>query len=258
MLISSFRLHFAARYALRHLVLSMLVALVAFLIVFGLLYPSPFGKILGIMPIFFMLLVVDVICGPLLTLIVSSPGKNWRERWLDFGLIGAIQFAALIYGLYSVWVVRPVIMAYEVDRLVIVTANELQVAELNLAPMDLQSLPWWGVLRVNTRRPSDAAEFLKSVQQGLIGISPAQRPSMWLDWESAKPQMNLRVKPVSYLLDHRKNNSTVIQAAINEAGYGSRRLYYLPVTSSKTKEWVALLDENFEILDFVNVDGFEE
>ena len=67
---------------------------------------------------------MDVVCGPLLTLVLASPRKSRRERWLDFSLIGLIQLAALAYGMHSVWVARPVALVFEVDRLVVVTANE--------------------------------------------------------------------------------------------------------------------------------------
>ena len=109
---ASHRLHFAARYALRHLLLSLLVALASAAVVFGLWYPAPYRQMLQVGHIYLLVLVVDVVCGPLLTLIVASPRKSRRERWLDFSLIGAIQLAALACGMYSVWVARPAVLAF--------------------------------------------------------------------------------------------------------------------------------------------------
>ena len=122
---ASHRLHFAARYALRHLLLSLLVALASAAVVFGLWYPAPYRQMLQVGHIYLLVLVVDVVCGPLLTLIVASPRKSRRERWLDFSLIGAIQLAALAYGMYSVWVARPAVLAFESDRLVVVSHGTL-------------------------------------------------------------------------------------------------------------------------------------
>ena len=82
------RLQFATRYALRHLGISVAVALLSAALVFGLLYPAPYRAMLGVGPIFGLVLAVDVVCGPLLTLILASPRKSRRERWLDFSLIG--------------------------------------------------------------------------------------------------------------------------------------------------------------------------
>ena len=38
-----------------------------------------------------------------------------------------IQLAALIYGLYSVSLARPVVVAFETDRMNVVTAAEIDV-----------------------------------------------------------------------------------------------------------------------------------
>ena len=119
------RLQFATHYALRHLGISVAVALLSAALVFGLLYPPPYRALLGVGPIFLLVLAVDVVCGPLLTLILASPRKSRRERWLDFSLIGLIQALALAYGLHSVWVARPAVLAFEVDRLVVVDNGQI-------------------------------------------------------------------------------------------------------------------------------------
>ena len=138
------RVKFASRAALWHLLLSMCVGLISAVCVFGLLYPPPFQTMLGVGEVFFLLLVVDVICGPLLTLLMTSPAKSRRAQWLDFGLIGMLQMLALLYWLHGVWYARPVVMAFEVDRLVVITANEVQSQELSLASAGMRKLPWWG------------------------------------------------------------------------------------------------------------------
>ena len=154
-MIASSRFRFAARYALRHLLLSLGMALASAAVVFGLWYPSPYRQLLDVHHIFVLVLAVDVVCGPLLTLVLASPKKSRRERWLDFSLVGAIQLAALAYGMHSVWAARPVALVFEVDRLVVVTANELQSDALAKAPPGLQHLPWAGVLkRARARRPA--------------------------------------------------------------------------------------------------------
>ena len=82
--LSEQRLRFALRYALRHALVSLLVAGLSALFVFGLLYPPPTSAMLGVGSIFLLLLGVDVVCGPLLTLLLANPAKPRRERWLDF------------------------------------------------------------------------------------------------------------------------------------------------------------------------------
>lgn len=250
------RLRFALRYALRHALVSLLMAVAAAICVFGLLYPPPYQALLGVGSIFMLLLLVDTVCGPLLTLLLASPTKSKHERWLDFALVGTIQLAALFYGLHSVWAARPVVLAFEVDRLVIATANEVQTDVLAQAPTSLQRLPWWGVLQVGTRSPQDVDEFFHSIGLGLSGISPAMRPDWWQSWETAKFAMSQRAHPITELLVHRPKNDAALQAAIAATDLPIQQLRYLPLTSRHTKDWIALLDVDMRIVGYAPVDGF--
>jgi len=61
------RFRFAIKYAAGHLGISLTMALAAAAMVFGLLYPAPYRDMLGVGPIFLLILLVDAVCGPLLT-----------------------------------------------------------------------------------------------------------------------------------------------------------------------------------------------
>ena len=254
--LSEHRLRFALRYALRHALISVLVAGASALFVFGLLYPPPYDALLGVGSIFLLLLCVDVVCGPLLTLLLANPAKPQRERWLDFSLVGLVQLAALLYGLHSVWVARPVVLAFETDRVVVVTANEVQTETLPQAPAGLQTLPWWGGLQVSTRSAKSSEEFLTSVNLGLSGISPAMRPDWWVPWADGRVGIDQRAKPVTELLARRPQDAATLQAAIAATGLPTQQLRYLPLTSRRTKDWVALLDAQARIVGHAPVDGF--
>ncbi|MCZ2104208.1 MAG: hypothetical protein LC137_07490 [Burkholderiales bacterium] len=250
------RLRFAAHYALRHLGVSVVAGALSAGFVFGLLYPPPYRAILGVAPIFLLVLAVDAACGPLLTLILASPHKSRRERWVDFGLVGIIQVVALVYGLHSVWVARPVVLAYEVDRLVLVTANEVDTTDLAQAPEGLRRLPLWGVLRVGTRRAASGAELMESVQRGLAGWTPARQPGWWTPWSAARDGMERRAKPMAELLARRPVEAAALNDAIRATGLPAERLRYLPLTSSKTMDWIALLDDQMRVVGYAPVDGF--
>lgn len=74
---------------------------------------------------------------------------------------------------------RPVVLAFEVDRLVVATANEVDVTDLPNAPQGLGGLPAFGIMKVGTRRAANAAEMMQSTTLGMVSISPAMRPSWW-------------------------------------------------------------------------------
>ena len=61
---------------------------------------------------------------------------------------------------------------------------------------------------------------------------------------------------MTQLLEKRPQDAIALQAAVTEAGIPAQQLSYLPLTSSKTKEWIALLDNELRIVAYANVDGF--
>lgn len=250
------RLRFAARYGLRHLLLSLLAALLSAGVVFGLWYPSPWSQMLEVGHIYLLVLMVDVVCGPLLTLILSNPRKSGRERWLDFSLIGLLQIAALVYGMHSVWMARPTVLVFEADRLVMVAANEVQVDELAGMTTAASQLPWAGILKMGTRTASSNEEMMESVQLSLVGISPAMRPSWWIPWEETQETMRHRAKPLAELIARRPMERAALEKAASTTQHSIDQLSYLPLVSRKTLDWIALLDEDMNILGCASVEGF--
>ena len=256
-MIASSRFRFAARYALRHLLLSLGVALASAAVVFGLWYPAPYRQMLDVGHIYLLVLAVDVVCGPLLTLVLASPKKSRRERWLDFALIGLIQLAALAYGMHSVWAARPVALVFEVDRLVVVTANEVLQDRLPKALPEFRDLPFAGVLKAGTRKPANGAEMMRSLDLSLGGVPLAAQPDWWQPWADSLPAMRERAKPLAELMGRKPQAVPVLQDAARDAGRPAAELSYLPLVSSKTLDcWVALLDEQMNLVGWAPVDGF--
>ena len=164
---SSSRFRFALKNAAWHLLISLILAGLAALLVFGVWYPYPYAELTGGLALYKLVISVDIVCGPLLTLILASPSKKLKERIVDFSLIGMIQLAALIYGLYSVSLARPVVAAFETDRINVVTAAEINVNDLSHAPKDLQDLSLFGVRRVGLREATSPNEANQSLDLSL-------------------------------------------------------------------------------------------
>lgn len=246
----------AFRWATSHLAVSATVALVAAGLVFGIWYPNPYREVLAVGPIFLLLLVVDVVCGPILTFILASPTKSRKESILDLSLIAVVQIAALIYGMNAVWSARPVVLAFESDRFTVVSANELDHSELRKAPPGFDKLPFAGVLQVATRRPSSNAELFAGVEMSLAGLGPALRPAWWVPIGQKHEEMRAMAKPLKELIERRPDHAKALRDAAKSTGMAEMDLLYLPLTSSKTKDWIALLDASLNIVGFSPVDGF--
>ena len=96
-----------------HLAISLSVATLAALVVVGWWYPYPYRELSGGRELFALVVVVDVVLGPLITLVIFNVAKTRRHLMMDFTVIGLLQVAALAYGLWTVFVARPVHLVFE-------------------------------------------------------------------------------------------------------------------------------------------------
>jgi hypothetical protein len=253
----SHRLLAALKAATIHLGLSLLVAAIAAALVFGLWYPYPYRELVGGAKLFLLVVAVDVACGPLLTAVIFNPAKPRAELTRDLALVGLIQLAALIYGVYSVALARPVHMVFEVDRLHIVTAADVQLNDLPKAKPPWNKLPWIGPTVIGSRDPVNSEDMMKSLDLSLQGNEPSQRPHWWQDYEVSRPVILKRAKPMTALRIKHPLKTAQIDAAVAKSGRGDADLLWLPLTSFKTTEWVALIDAKTALpLAYLPLDGF--
>lgn len=250
------RLKFAAKMAGGHLLLSILVAACTAFVVFKIWYPHPYGIILGGLGLYSLVMMIDVVCGPLLTLILASPAKTKKQTWQDLVLVALIQLGALGYGLYTVSIARPVAVVFEVDRFVAVGAIDVIPESLPKATPEMQKLSWTGAKRIALREPANADETNALLDLSLSGKERSLMPDWWLpDNEQARAKIKTVMRPLAQLKAAHPDNSDLVEA-VAKTGLPENQLYFLPFTSALNKDWAVLLDEQTEFVGFVPVDAF--
>lgn len=246
----------ASRAAMFHFVASLMVAALAATLVFGLWYPFPYGELAGGRQLFLLIVVVDVVCGPLLTLVLYNPAKPRAELWRDLGLVVIIQLAALGYGLHVVWQARPVYLVQEVDRFKVITAPQLLGEATAILPTALQ--PRWrgGPITVAIRAPKDIEEKNKVMFESVQGGRDyAERAEFYLPYEGAAALKALqRARPLAVFLQKQPTQEAAAKALAAEKGLDMAALVYLPVIGRQ--DWVAVLDQKAQIQGFLKGDGF--
>ena len=153
-----------------HLAISLAVAALAALLVFFVWYPYPYREISGGRELFLLVVVVDVIMGPLMTLAVFNLKKPRKELRRDLAVIGLLQLAALVYGLWTVAIARPVHLVFEIDRFRVVHAVDVESALLKRATPELQQLPLMGPTLLSVRGFKDSKESFDATMAALQGL----------------------------------------------------------------------------------------
>jgi len=239
-----------------HLGISLTIALLAALLVFGIWYPYPYREISGGRELFLIVMMVDVILGPLITLAVFNRAKPVRELKRDLTLVALLQLAALGYGMWTVFVARPVHMVFEYDRFRVVHAIDVPAELLNRAPPDVVALPLTGPTLLSLRPFKDANEKMEATMAALDGLSLSARPDLWQAYLLAKGDIWQAAKPASDLKIRFAAQAGVIDAAIAKTGRKPETLAYLPMVGRKSF-WTVLLDPvTAEVLGFIPIDSF--
>lgn len=240
-----------------HLLVTILVATLAAILVFYVWYPWPFYEIVSGRELFWLVIGVDVVCGPLLTLVLWNPTKSARELALDMSLVGLIQVAALAYGMSTVTDTRPVRLVFEVDRIRLVSAAEVNHAQLEQAVKGLQNLPWLGPVLVGIREPKSNQEMLESIDLSLEGVEPSLRPDWWQPYDLSVPQVLKAGRSIAVLRANRPADADRIDAAVRATKTPESELLWLPLTAGRSFDWVVILHKESALpVSYARVDGF--
>ena len=255
-MISSSRFRAALRATTLHLLLSLVVALFAASVVFWVWYAYPYREISGGRELFWLVVIVDVICGPLLTMVLFNPAKPRVELWRDLALVALVQLGALGYGLHTVWEARPLFLVQNVDRFTVIALPDLAGASLTGLSKKLH--PDWlsGPVTVAIRAPVDEAERQMVMTESIQGGRDyAQRPEFYVPYEGAAAAKSLkRAKPLPVFLQKQPAQESAAKALATDKGTVISDWYYLPVTGRQ--DWVAVLDKQGQIQGFLKGDGF--
>ncbi len=245
-----------ARAASLHLGISLLVAASAAWLVFAVWYPYPYREISGGRELFTLVVSVDVILGPLMTLIIFNRSKPRVELVRDLAVVAMIQLAGLGYGLWSVYVARPVRLVFELDRFRAVHAVDVPQELLQRAPPAVAELPWTGPTLVAVRPFVDEQERVAATIAAVQGLHIGARPEFWQSYEQAIPQLLAKARPAAQLQQRFPAQAGEIRAAFAAAGLPADQMVYLPLVARRSF-WTVLLDaRTARIVGYIPLDSF--
>lgn len=239
-----------------HLIISLTLAALAALLVFGLWYPGPYREMSGGRDLFLILVSVDVILGPLCTLAVFNRSKPRAVLARDLAIVGLVQLAALAYGLWTASVARPVHLVFDHDRFQVVHAIEVRQEMLRQAPYDLRQLPLTGPTVLALRPFRDASEESTATLMALAGLPLSARPDLWQAYPMARERVLAAAKPAAGLRQRFPQQVPEIDAAVSRTGQPLDKLVYLPLIARQSFWTVLLNADSADVRGFIPLDSF--
>lgn len=252
------RYKLAITFSLKHLCCSVIIALLSAYLVFGVWYPVPYDVLAGGRELFLLVISVDVVAGPLLSLVIYNPAKPKKELFSDIGMVVCLQVLALSYGLYSMSQARPVFLAYEGDRFQVVSVADIDPDEIAMAPAKLQSLSFSGpkLMGVKLLGASDKG-YVESIQLAMAGQPPSFRPERWAEYITQSSNVVKHARALSDLIGHYPESRSLIDNMVNDSGVVLEQLGFYPVLSYNAVGWVVVVDlKTAKPVFFLDLDGW--
>lgn len=212
-----------------HLLISAAIAALVMTVMLTTWYPRPYFEAMGGRLLVILLVGVDVVIGPLITLVVFDPRK--KSLKVDLAIIAALQLAALVYGCYVMFSARPVYNVFVVDRFETVSANQVDDASRAKAPdPKFRTLPLDGPRIVAAREPDDPgrrAEVVLSATMG--GPDLANLPEFYVPYDQLRAGAALAARPLAALARRHPDNAVAILDFVAEAQRPEIGMGYVPM-----------------------------
>ncbi|OTG67156.1 hypothetical protein B9T28_00485 [Acinetobacter silvestris] len=230
-----------------HALFSLVLLSIALILVFKLWYPAPLDQAMGVTQVFWVILAIDLILGPLLTFVIFNPKKK-ELKW-DLLIIVLIQLSAYVYGLYTVAQGRPVWQVFVVDDIELVRAIDLDSTSKRKNDNEYQaklfSQPRW-VAAVYSLDPHVASQ---QKQDEMFGKSLASRPETYQSLQNRSEQIKAKVQNLDNLF---KFNAKADVEKKLSAFNNFKIIGFLPV-KSLSKDMVVLIGENAQPIAIIDL-----
>lgn len=217
-----------------HFLVTLAFSALAAALVFLVWFPPPYHEMLGGTTLFEIMVLCDLGLGPLTSFIIYNSRKSRRALMFDYTVVGIVQLAAFVYGLYAVSNNRPAFVVSVGDRLEVVSAGEIDDADLARGAPGFRQRPVSGPSFVSIQEPQDLKERDKALWEALAGKDYPVLPIYYVPYERGLPEIKQEAAAVSELVKRHPEARQWISTQ-------DQKLVWLPVRHAKGF-WTVLLD----------------
>jgi hypothetical protein len=197
-------------------------------------YRWPGWYLTDVTTVVLVMVCVDVVLGPTLTLIIANQKKSRRELARDIGIIVVVQLCALTYGSMSLWSGRPLYYAFSENVLQLVQAYDINANEARLGREQKPALAphWYSLPRwIWAPLPQDPDERDKLVEAAVSGGDDViSMPRYFKPWEEGTPSLRGQLKNVGDVAYFAKSEKKKLKEKMKAAGLPDDQSNAIPLT----------------------------
>jgi hypothetical protein len=236
-----------------HLAISLGIAAIVGSLIYFIWFPPPYFKVTGGNELIVLIMGVDIVIGPLLTFAVFKSGK--KSLRFDLTVIALLQASAFCYGFWVIANSRPVFVVARLDRFIVVTAGEIEDADLKAAKNpQFSHKPLTGPLLVGAVLPTDKKEAQDMLFSGLGGKDVEKFPKYYVPYADVADKMLAEAKPLAELAKRNPLDADIIKRYVETTGKPMDTLAYLPLQGHLDGYTMVLSTQTKQPLDALPID----
>ena len=236
-----------------HLGISLTIAAPVGCLIYFVWYPHPYFQVAGGSTLMLLTMGVDIVFGPLLTLVVYRAGK--KGLVFDLACISLLQACAFFYGLSVIAQARPVFIVARFDRFIPVYAYELDDADLaqGRSP-EFTTRSWTGPRLVGAMLPTDTNEKNRLLFSSIAGKDVEKYPQYYVPYAEVADAVLAVAKPLAELAAKSPHDKMVVDRYASGTSQNIDQLAYLPLKGRTGAYTVVLSRSSKRLLDVMALD----
>jgi hypothetical protein len=233
-----------------HFSISASVVGAAFAVIFFAWYPAPYFEVVGAWNVVRILIVVDLILGPLLTLILFRSGKPGLI--FDLSIIAVVQISALVFGLLTIYAERPYFVVFAIDRFEVLARKDVDIADV---PAEWLAGKRWNEPLYAVASVPKTLEAQQQLLEDVLSGKPdiERRPEFWSPYAENTAVVEAKATPLTEYAAKRADAADLVNRML-ESREDADHLVGLPVIGKQGAFIIVLEPERNMPVGLIPVD----
>ena len=213
---------------------SMIIGLFLWLVFFR-WYPQPYDRLLGVWDALIIVLLVDIVLGPLLTLVVFNIAKPFKELRRDLAVIIFIQLLALGWGVHITYSMRPVINLFAINQFYLLSYKEYSTIEgADKFLPGIFDKPRLAYSVIGTQGQKKYDGVISAIMEGNEDEGLFMNPAKYLPFEQNIDQVKKQALSYQQLLSYNLATEDMMQNFLKQhGGQADDYVYFSEVVGNK-------------------------
>ncbi len=239
-----------------HIGISISIFLCLLVLLLGYWYKAPFFDLEDGSIAIQIIIFVDLVLGPVLTLVIFKPGKPGLK--FDLLLIALFQLSALTYGIWMIQMSRPVAVILSYDSLYI--ASYKLIKESDIPKADIDNIIGLEPTYLYINLPRDRPDFMATAMQAFKESRSFEllfKYSEPLSFKNKKQTSTIAIDIEKYTASNTEW-SAKLQAFISTNKLSLNTMSFLPIRARRGRYFLAVNNKSGEIVDYLDVPFFPD